>query len=381
MNTPLTCTEPLIWACQACGHSFHAEEWQEQGRVCPACSAPRGNWHCGKCHAVFSQPFLGTEHPCLAQATSGQTVRLVSKSHGVSPRRPKTKASTPPLLEKVPANKPQSSRSIYGWPALFILLVGVGAGLLFSGKLARKDAEPLSAKDSSSPSRTSLNPEGSEGGSLAPKSRVPNNVENDPYTIKNQQASKIKATDPDAAPAASRLPPTPALKPKPAPSPALPKPQEQYLIKPEVKQESVAEPVAGSSDSSSDLPLPPDVYRDHHETTSQIPTNQNASFAPEDTPLGRFQRKLYLAIGSRWNQKVQMTMSQVGVDRIVIRFKVNTDGSISELDTVQGNPNSVLGVISADSVLQSSGSIGPFPAELLRDKPDGFPWQLAFRIY
>lgn len=108
---------------------------------------------------------------------------------------------------------------------------------------------------------------------------------------------------------------------------------------------------------------------------------QDASFASMATALGRYQHKLYLAIGSRWNLKVQQTMAQIGVDRVVVRFHVNPDGSISDLDVVQGNPNSILSVISADSIKQSSNLIGPFPAELLKEKPAGFPWQLAFRIY
>jgi len=191
-----------------------------------------------------------------------------------------------------------------------------------------------------------------------------------------------EATDPDAAVAASRLPPAPApVKPKPAPSPTLPKPQEQVIIKPKANHESVADSVANAPDSSADMQLPPDVFRDHHAPESGIPPNQNASFAPQDTAFGRYQRKLYLAIGSRWNLKVQQTMADLGVERVIIHFKVMPDGTISDLNISQGNPNSVLTAISIDAVKESSGLIGPFPADLLKEKPNGFPWQLAFRIY
>jgi len=108
---------------------------------------------------------------------------------------------------------------------------------------------------------------------------------------------------------------------------------------------------------------------------------QDASFASMATALGRYQHKLYLAIGSRWNSKVAQTMAQIGVDRVVVRFHVNSDGTISDIDIVQGNPNSILGMISGDSIKQSSDLIGPFPADLKAEKPGGFPWQLAFRIY
>ncbi len=105
-----------------------------------------------------------------------------------------------------------------------------------------------------------------------------------------------------------------------------------------------------------------------------------APFTPTYTALGRYQHKLYLAINSRWNMKVQQTMAQIGDNRVVIRFFVNPEGSISQLDFVQGDPNSVLGWISSDTINQSSNLIGPFTDALLEEMPDGFVWQLAFQL-
>jgi len=48
---------------------------------------------------------------------------------------------------------------------------------------------------------------------------------------------------------------------------------------------------------------------------------------------------------------------------------------------IEGTPTSMLSVISSDSIQQSSNLIGPFPPALLKEKPDGFFWELAFRIY
>jgi outer membrane biosynthesis protein TonB len=144
---------------------------------------------------------------------------------------------------------------------------------------------------------------------------------------------------------------------------------------------SAAQAASNASDSSSAMAPPPDIFRDRSAVSGGAAMGQDASFASMGTALGRYQHKLYLAIGSRWNNKVQQTMAQIGVDRVVVRFHVNADGTISDLDIVQGNPNSILGMISADSIKQSSDLIGPFPADLKAEKPNGFPWQLAFRIY
>jgi len=229
----------------------------------------------------------------------------------------------------------------------------------------------------------------------------------DSLTMRSSQFSPNQASPPPAAASPARLSPTaPPPKPKPAPSPSLPKPQD--LLKPipgpgtpiekaspdtppDAKPDqsadatppspSAAQAAADASDSSSALAPPPDIFRDRSAVAGGAQMGQDASFASMATALGRYQHKLYLAIGSRWNSKVQQTMAQIGVDRVVIRFHVNADGTISDLDVVQGNPNSILGLISADSIQQSSNLIGPFPADLQKEKPNGFPWQLAFRIY
>jgi len=126
---------------------------------------------------------------------------------------------------------------------------------------------------------------------------------------------------------------------------------------------------------------PPDIFRDSRAASGGAQMGQDASFASMETALGRYQHKLYLAIGSRWNVKVQQAMAKIEKDRVVVQFHVNPDGSLSDLDIVHGNPSTFLAVISGDSIRQSSRLIGPFPADLLKEKPNGFPWQLAFRFY
>ena len=121
----MTCSEPLVWTCNSCGHSFQLDEWQEQGRLCPACNAREGSWSCGKCRGEFTQPSLGSEHSCLANSTKGQPMRLVSKTQSYT-APPRKAHSTPPLLAESIPNQPTTSRKVLGWPALVLLLVGLG---------------------------------------------------------------------------------------------------------------------------------------------------------------------------------------------------------------------------------------------------------------
>lgn len=59
-----TCSEPLVWTCRACGHSFHETEWESAARKCPACGKLKGRWKCSLCQEDFPQPALGRAHPC-----------------------------------------------------------------------------------------------------------------------------------------------------------------------------------------------------------------------------------------------------------------------------------------------------------------------------
>jgi len=221
---------------------------------------------------------------------------------------------------------------------------------------------------------------------------------NDSLNMQNSQFSPNPASPPPSArlsPSAAKpdaappLPKTEPLIPTPGPGEAIQKPAQETPpdTTPTQNQSqdstppSQAQAASDASDSSSAMAPPPDIFRDRSAVSGGAQMGQDASFASMGTALGRYQHKLYLGIGSRWNLKVQQTMAQIGVNRVVIRFFVNPDGSISQLDVVQGDPNSILGQISGDAINQSSNLIGPFPDALLKEMPKGFPWQLAFRIY
>ena len=116
---------------------------------------------------------------------------------------------------------------------------------------------------------------------------------------------------------------------------------------------------------------PPDIFR----------TRAGTEFAPLTSELGKYQHKLYLQIGTRWNQKIQKTMTKIGVERVVFKFHVNPSGEIEQISIVEGNPESKLATISKEAIFESSGSCGKFSDALKKEKPNGFDWQQPFRIY
>jgi len=121
------------------------------------------------------------------------------------------------------------------------------------------------------------------------------------------------------------------------------------------------------------------------KTSNQTDTGSSKPDAPQfaqmGTELGRFQHKLYLLIGSKWNLKVQQTMEQIGTDRVVIKFHVNPDGKTSNINVVEGNPESKIATISKEAIAEGGDSCDQFSEALKKEKPNGFDWQLAYRIY
>ena len=79
-----TCSEPFLWTCNSCAHSFHADEWQNQGRQCPACLEKSGSWKCSLCLETFSQPTLQGERQCKRKKENdnpGSSTRARSELH------------------------------------------------------------------------------------------------------------------------------------------------------------------------------------------------------------------------------------------------------------------------------------------------------------
>lgn len=80
MTSGLTCTEPLVWTCKSCGHSFHENEWRKSERTCPACEKSQGVWKCSLCQATLPQPALGNIHPCHSGSATSKNTRFTYNS-------------------------------------------------------------------------------------------------------------------------------------------------------------------------------------------------------------------------------------------------------------------------------------------------------------
>jgi len=106
-----------------------------------------------------------------------------------------------------------------------------------------------------------------------------------------------------------------------------------------------------------------------------------SDFAPEGTELFKYQKRLYNFVGSKWKTKVSSNSLMINKnEKVIFHFTVRPTGEITNIELVHGDPQSLLALMSLDSIKQSS-EVFEFSDELLRESPNGFKWELSFKIY
>ena len=126
------------------------------------------------------------------------------------------------------------------------------------------------------------------------------------------------------------------------------------------------------------LPLSSPKTKDTQRKPTGVFTETGA--IPSEGLNGRYLSKLYLAIGSRWNLRVQQETQKIEPGYIIIEFHIETNGQINNINIIKGKKSSKLAEISADAIRLSSGLIGPFPEDTLKENPDGITWKLSFQF-
>lgn len=107
-----------------------------------------------------------------------------------------------------------------------------------------------------------------------------------------------------------------------------------------------------------------------------------ASLGAQESEMGRYKAKLYRAIGSRWYIYVKQDSAQVSIGIVKIRFKVSSNGDISDLQVVEGASHAALLNISRRSILDLKTEFNvPFPASMQQEIGDFYWEEVTFTIY
>lgn len=128
---------------------------------------------------------------------------------------------------------------------------------------------------------------------------------------------------------------------------------------------------------------PPTAYRpEKTETkiTGRISDRGPASVNAVGTPLGRYQKAVSDAIGSRWYYYMKSKMDVVNVGTAVISAEIDREGRVANLRVISNSANEAFANVCLQSFQEAK--IAPIPDDLVAALPDGkMPLEFSFTTY
>ncbi len=188
----------------------------------------------------------------------------------------------------------------------------------------------------------------------------------------HQHSLETKGAQPQPS-AAPQENPNPSVAPQTQPAPVTAAEQFAMLTQ---KATPAAEPSVASPQTRS-------AYRAFKERTrisGRITNRGVSSVNALGTPLGRYQKLILDAIGSRWYAFVdrQMDLISIGTTRVV--FVVDRSGHVKNLKVVQNTSNEALANVCIQSI--QDAQLPPMPDELAAMlPPEGMDVDLPFTVF
>ncbi|MBV9658578.1 MAG: hypothetical protein JO295_10750 [Verrucomicrobia bacterium] len=93
-----------------------------------------------------------------------------------------------------------------------------------------------------------------------------------------------------------------------------------------------------------------------------------SSPAALDTPLGRYQKVVQDAIGSRWYFYVERQADVIPIGLVRFKFTVNAEGKIKNIRVLEGDSTGTLATVTMNALLDAT--IPPMPPDLVATLPD-----------
>ena len=218
------------------------------------------------------------------------------------------------------------------------------------------------------------------------KDRPTLDLDNQRYTLANQGAQpKVEmAPKPSAAPQPSTAPQptsTPLIAETPAPTTA----PDQYamLTRTPTPPPQVATPQPQSQATAAPQ-QPSSAYRPERQRTrigGNISNRGISSVNALGTPLGRYQKIVTDAIGSRWYAYTQSRMDLISIGTLKVHFYVDRTGKIKNLKVLGNSSNEAFANICLQSILDAN--LPPIPDDVADTlPPEGLEWDgITFTLY
>jgi TonB family protein len=125
------------------------------------------------------------------------------------------------------------------------------------------------------------------------------------------------------------------------------------------------------------------AYRAQKERTrisGRITNRGVSSVNALGTPLGRYQKFLLDAIGSRWYAFIEQKRDLINIGTTRVVFVVDRDGHVKNLKVVENTGNETLANVCIQAVQEAQ--LPPMPDDLAATLPaDGFPVDIPFTVF
>ena len=197
---------------------------------------------------------------------------------------------------------------------------------------------------------------------------------------------------PATTPAKREPSPAPVSTPKPAPV-STPAPEQLAMLKssppPPIKAPDETEPspeTATSEPTAAPRPKPElaassyQAQKEETRITGRLTNRGPSSVNAVGTPLGRYQKTVSDAIGSRWYYYMSKKMDLVSIGTVNIQAEVDTQGRVQKLRIISNTANEAFANICLQSFQEAR--IPPIPPDLIATLPEGgMPVDFTFISY
>src|SRR5712691_5159850 len=198
------------------------------------------------------------------------------------------------------------------------------------------------------------------------KDRPAVDLETHPYSLPNEGAQP----QPSAVPQES---PQPSVAPTPQSTPVI----DQFAMLTSTPRPSV-HPTAAATPQQ-----PKSSFRPEKQQTrlSGSITNRGiASVNALGTPLGRYQKILYDAVGSRWYNYVQQKSDLVSIGTASLVFSVDRSGRVKNVKVIQNSSNEAFANVCLQSILEIQ--LPPIPEDVASAlPPEGLDEEMSFTMF
>jgi outer membrane biosynthesis protein TonB len=208
------------------------------------------------------------------------------------------------------------------------------------------------------------------------------------------QSTVAPESKPAPAPPKAKPSEAPASTPTAAPA-ATPEPEQLAMLTstppPPIKAPDETEPspfpdVAASTPASAPRPKPElaassyQAQKEETRITGRLTNRGPSSVNAVGTPLGRYQKAVSDAIGSRWYYYMNSKMDLASIGTANIQAEVDAQGHVQKLRVVSNNANEAFANICLQSFQEAH--IPPIPPDLIATLPEGrMPVDFFFTSY